>query len=309
MLPKNMFSLKDYTREDLEGILQRAAYFKKNEGKIFSSLQGKNIAISFWEPSTRTRLSFELAVQKLGGRVIDLNPTISSERKGENMEDTVRTLTSLGAHALIFRHNVPGFLQKISRHTEMPLISGGEGCYQHPSQALLDIFTLREKGVNLAETTIVMVGDILHSRVARSHFLALPLFGARLILVAPPVLLPPELIPPGVSYSYHLEEVLPQGDVIYLLRVQKERQSEGLLPSLGEYAAVYGLNEKRLSLLKEKVFLMHPGPVNVGIEINYKTLKRLKSFPTRKILFQEQVQNGVYVRMAILDIFVAGRVV
>ena len=309
MLPKDMLSLKDFTREDLEEILERAAYFKKNEEKDFSSLQGKNIAISFWEPSTRTRLSFELAVQKLGGRVINLNPGISSEGKGENMKDTVRTLASLGAHALIFRHGVPGFFQKISRYIEMPLISGGEGCYQHPTQALLDIFTLREKGVNLAETTVVMVGDILHSRVARSHFFALPLFGARLTLVAPPVLLPPELIPSGAGWSYYLEEVLPQGDVIYLLRVQKERQAKGLLPSLGEYAALYGLNEKRLALLNENALLMHPGPVNMGIEISYRALKKLEGFPARRVLFQEQVQNGVYVRMAVLDIFVAEGVV
>ncbi|NMB35028.1 MAG: aspartate carbamoyltransferase catalytic subunit [Firmicutes bacterium] len=308
-MPKDMLSLKDFTREDLEDILQRAAYFKKNDGKIFSSLQGKNIAISFWEPSTRTRLSFELAVQKLGGRVINLNPRISSEEKGENMEDTVSTLASLGAHALIFRHSIPGYIQKISRNIGMPLISGGEGCYQHPTQALLDIFTLREKGVKLEQTMVIMVGDILHSRVARSHFFALPLYGAGLTLVAPPVLLPPELVPPGSGYSYHLEEVLPQGDVIYLLRVQKERQSKGLLSSLDEYAAVYGLNEKRLALLKKDAFLMHPGPVNVGIEISFKALKMLESFPTRKVLFQEQVQNGVYVRMAVLDTFVAGRVI
>ncbi len=307
MLPKDMLSLKDFTREELEEILQRAAYFKKNQDKDFSSLRGKNIAISFWEPSTRTRLSFELAVQKLGGRVVNLNPGVSSEGKGENMEDTVRTLASLGARALVFRHSDPGFFKNISRHLAIPLISGGEGCYQHPTQALLDIFTLQEKGVNLAGTVTVMIGDILHSRVARSHFFALPLFGAKLALVAPPVLLPPELVPPGVTWSYHLEEVLPQGDVIYLLRVQKERQARGLLPSLGEYAALFGINEKRLALLKKNAFLMHPGPVNVGIEISSKVLKKLEASSDRRVLFQEQVQNGVYVRMAVLDIFVAGK--
>ncbi|MGI6308572.1 MAG: aspartate carbamoyltransferase catalytic subunit [Dethiobacteria bacterium] len=309
MLPKDMLNLHDFTRDDLEEILQRATYFKKKDGELFSSLQGKNIAVSFWEPSTRTRLSFELAVHKLGGRVVNLNPGISSEGKGENMEDTIKTLASLGASALIFRHRSPGFFQRISQSMEMPLISGGEGCYQHPTQALLDIFTLHEKGVNLAETTVVMIGDILHSRVARSHFYALPLFGASLTLVAPPVLLPPELISSGIGWSYHLEEALPAGDVVYLLRVQKERQEKGLLPSLGEYAALYGLNEKRLALLKENAFLMHPGPVNIGIEISSRALKKLESIHPQRVLFQEQVQNGVYVRMAVLDLLVAGRVV
>lgn len=309
MLPKNMLNLHDFTRQDLDEILQRAAYYKKNEGKSFSSLRGKNIAISFWEPSTRTRLSFELAVHKLGGKIINFNPGTSSEGKGENMEDTVKTLASLGADALIFRHRSPGYFQKLAHTTGMHLISGGEGCYQHPTQALLDIFTLHEKGIDLAETTVVMVGDILHSRVARSHFYALPLFGARLILVAPPVLLPPELAPAGIGWFYHLEEILPAGDVLYLLRVQKERQKKGLLPSLGEYAALYGLNEKRLDMLKKKALFMHPGPVNVGIEISFRALKKLENSSPERILFREQVQNGVYVRMAVLDLLVAGGVV
>jgi aspartate carbamoyltransferase catalytic subunit len=309
LLPKDMLNLHDFTRDDLEEILLRAAYFKKKDGKLFSSLLGKNIAVSFWEPSTRTRLSFELAVHKLGGKIISFNPGISSEGKGENIKDSIRTLASLGAGALIFRHRIPGFFQKIAQSTGMPLISGGEGCYQHPTQALLDIFTLQEKGIDFAETTVVMVGDILHSRVARSHFYALPLFGAKLILVAPPVLLPPALVPVGINRSYHLEEVLSRGDVIYFLRVQRERQEKGLLPSLGEYAVLYGLNEKRLALLKENALLMHPGPMNIGIEISSRALKRLENSCPQRILFREQVQNGVYVRMAVLDLLVAGRVV
>jgi len=309
LLPKDMLNLHDFTRDDLEEILLRAAYFKKKDGKLFSSLQTKTIAISFWEPSTRTRLSFELAVRKLGGKIISFNPGISSEGKGENIKDTVKTLASLGADALIFRHRIPGFFQRIAQSTGMSLISGGEGCYQHPTQALLDIFTLQEKGIDFTGITVVMVGDILHSRVARSHFYVLPLFGAKLILVAPPVLLPPALVPAGVERSYHLENVLPAGDVIYFLRVQRERQEKGLLPSLDEYAVLYGLNEKRLTLLKENALLMHPGPMNIGIEISSRALKRLESSCPQRTLFREQVQNGVYVRMAVLDLLVAGRVV
>ncbi|RJX27241.1 MAG: aspartate carbamoyltransferase catalytic subunit [Dethiobacter sp.] len=309
LLPKDMLSLKDFSLEALQEILQRAAYYKKKDGDVFSSLKGKNIAISFWEPSTRTRISFELAVQKLGGRIINFIPELSSEKKGENADDTIKTLQSIGADALVFRHSSPGIFHRVSQFVEIPFISGGEGCYQHPTQALLDIFTLLESGVKLSGLQVVMVGDILHSRVARSHFYAFPVFGANLTLVAPPVLLPLELVPPGVNWSYNLEEVLPSGDIIYLLRVQKERQGKSLIPSLGEYTALYGLNEKRLSLLKEDACLMHPGPVNIGIEISSGVIKTFENVYPDRILFQDQVRNGVYVRMAVLDLLLAGRVI
>lgn len=304
-----MLNLEDFTREALQEILRRAAYFKKRDGETFSSLQGKNIALSFWEPSTRTRLSFELAVLKLGGRVMDLSPQISSEKKGESVDDTLQTLQSIGADALIFRHSVPGLFQRLSHLAEIPLISGGEGCFQHPTQALLDIFTLMEKGIDLEGKHVVMVGDILHSRVARSHFYALPLFGARLTLVAPPAFLPVELVPPGIKYSYHLENVLSDGDIIYLLRIQKERQQKGLIPSLHEYTALYGLTEERMGLLKAGAYLMHPGPVNKGIEISTTVIDLFYSSYPERILFQEQVQNGVFVRMAVLDLLLSGRMI
>jgi len=307
LLPKDMLSLNDFPLEALQEILQRAAYFKRKDGDTFSSLQGKNIALSFWEPSTRTRLSFELAVQKLGGRVLNLAPQLSSEKKGESMEDTVKTLQSIGVDALIFRHSSPGIFHRISRLVDIPLISAGEGCYQHPTQALLDIFTLKEKGIELEGSQVVMVGDILHSRVARSHFYAFPLFGAKLCLVAPPAFLPLELVPPGASCSYQLEEVLPAGDIIYLLRVQQERQEKGLIPSGREYAALYGLNEQRMSLLKESACLMHPGPVNKGMEISAGVIAAFENLYPHRILFQEQVQNGVFLRMAVLDLLLAGR--
>jgi len=309
LFPKDMLSLSDFSPSEMEEILSRAAYFKSRRGEVFSSLKGKNIAISFWEPSTRTRISFELAARKLGGRVFNYEPKMSSERKGESIDDTVKTLESLGACAMIYRHGTPGLFQRISTLVQMIFINGGEGCYQHPTQALLDIFTLRECGIELSGLNVVMIGDILYSRVARSHFYALPLLGARLTLVAPPSLLPLELVPPGAGWSYNLEEVLPSADVVYLLRMQKERQEKGLIPSMGEYAALYGLNEKRLSLLKKSAVLMHPGPVNVGVEISYGVIKELEQFYPRRILFQEQVNNGVYVRMSVLDLLVAGGVV
>ena len=222
--------------------------------------------LTFWEPSTCARVSFEMAIRKLGGNVINYSPEISSEKR-RNLKDTVNTLAALGADAVIFRHSSPGF-NLLSQLIDIPFISGGEGCYQHPTQALLDIFTLRDRGVELSQLKVIIVGDILHSRVARSLFYAFPPFSAELTLVAPPVLLPEELVPRGVSRAYHLDEVLPEGDVVYLLRVQRERQGKNLLPSLAEYSALYGINEKRLPLLKKGVLLMHPGPVNVGTEIS-----------------------------------------
>ncbi len=307
MFPKDMLSLEDFSRDALEDIFQRAAYFKQKDPDNFTSLKGKNIALSFWEPSTRTRLSFEMAVHKLGGKVVRVTPELSSEQKGESIDDTVKTLQSIGADALIFRHSTPGLFNRVGSLVDIPLISGGEGCYRHPTQALLDIFTLREKGIDLAGKQVVMVGDILHSRVARSHFYTFPLFGAGLTLVGPPSLLPQELVPSRVDYSYHLEDVLPGGDIIYLLRVQRERQEKGLIPSLSEYAALYGLNEERMSLLKQDACLMHPGPVNQGIEISAAVIKTMEQFYPDRILFQDQVQNGVFVRMAVLDLLLAGR--
>lgn len=307
MFPKSLFNLNQLTTAAIEEILSRAAYYKKKRKKeSFSSLKGKNIVLTFWEPSTRTRVSFEMAIRKLGGNVINYSPEISSEKKGENLKDTVNTLAALGADAVIFRHSSPGFFNLLSQLIDIPFISGGEGCYQHPTQALLDIFTLRDRGVELSQLKVIIVGDILHSRVARSLFYAFPPFSAELTLVAPPVLLPEELVPRGVSRAYRLDEVLPEGDVVYLLRVQRERQGKNLLPSLAEYSALYGINEKRLPLLKKGVLLMHPGPVNVGTEISRGVLDYFEKNCPGSVLFQEQVRNGVFVRMAVLDLFLGG---
>lgn len=306
MLPKDLLSLEDLNKEDMEEILARARFYKEREGKddLFS-LKGKNIIISFWEPSTRTRTSFELAAKKLGARVIDYCPDLGSEAKDESIEDTIKTLISIGADALVFRHKLSGLLRKISSRVEMPFISGGEGCYQHPTQALLDLFTLQEQGLTLRGLKIVMVGDILHSRVARSHFYALPAFGAELILVAPPALMPLEMVPPGVEYTFNLERALSRGDVIYLLRVQKERQGKVFVPSLSEYASLFGLNEERLSLLKSESFLMHPGPVNLDIEVSHGAISYMEKYHPEKLLLQKQAKNGVYIRMAVLDLLLA----
>ncbi len=307
MFPKNLFNISDLSPSAIEEIMSRAAFYKKRKNEALSPLKGKNIVLSFWEPSTRTRVSFEIAVQRLGGRVINYSPDNSSEKKGENLKDTLKTLAALGADAVVFRHRSPGFFNLISQMVDIPFISGGEGCYQHPTQALLDLFTLRDRGVKLSEIKVIMVGDILYSRVARSHFYALSVFGAGLTLVAPPVLLPAGLVPDGVSWSYALDDLLPEGDVVYLLRVQRERQGKALLPSLAEYAALYGINEKRIPLLKKGALLMHPGPVNIGIEISRGAVDFFQRNYPERILFQEQALNGVFVRMAVLDLLLGGK--
>lgn len=310
MFPRNLLSMEDLSLEAMGEIFQRTAYYKsKDREETFSTLKGKNIAFSFWEPSTRTRVSFEMAVRKLGGTVVDLRPGQNSEKKGESLEDTIRTLKSLGADALIFRHGAPGLFERISRAVDLPLVSGGEGCFQHPTQALLDIFTMQDEGIELSGLEIVMVGDILHSRVARSHLIALPAFGARVTLVGPPAFLPGELVPPGIDYSYCFDDLLARGDVLYLLRVQMERHRR-LFSSPGEYAALYGLNEQRLpSLLNKETFVMHPGPVNLGVELSAGALHILETVSPDKVLIQKQVQNGVYVRMAVLDLLLSGRMI
>jgi aspartate carbamoyltransferase catalytic subunit len=309
LFPGNLLSIEDLPVPAMEEIFQRAAYYKaEDRGATFSALKGKNIVLSFWEPSTRTRVSFELAVRKLGGNVVDLRPEHNSEKKGESLEDTIKTLEALGADALIFRHGLPGLFGKIKQLTGIPLISGGEGCYQHPTQALLDIFTLLENGVVLPGLEVVIVGDILHSRVARSHFYALSAFNARIILVGPPAFLPAELAYPDFDYTYSFDDVLSRGDVLYFLRMQTERHRH-LFPSAGAYAALYGLNMKRLAMLKKMPFIMHPGPVNLGVEMSIEALRLLEEVYPEKILIHKQVQNGVYVRMAVLDLLISGRMV
>ncbi len=309
MFPGHLLSMEDLSLPAMEEIFQRAAYYKaEDRGAVFSALKGKNVVLSFWEPSTRTRVSFELAVRKLGGNLVDLRPEHNSEKKGESLEDTVKTLEALGADALIFRHSLPGLFAKIKQLTAIPLISGGEGCYQHPTQALLDIFTLLESGIALSGLEVIIVGDILHSRVARSHLLALPVFNARIILVGPPAFLPAELAYPDFDYSYSLDDVLSQGDLLYLLRMQTERHRR-LFPSATAYAALYGLNKKRLAMLKEVPYVMHPGPVNLGVEMSGEALDFLAEAYPQKMLIQKQVQNGVYVRMAVLDLLISERMV
>ncbi len=305
MFAKDLIDLSSFSLGELESILERAAFYREETGRrTFRVLEGHNITVSFWEHSTRTRLSFELAIKELGGRVVGYYPETASEQKGETMEDTVKTLISLGSSAVVFRHSLPGLFHRLAQKVEVPFISAGEGCYQHPTQTLLDIFTMRQAGFDLQGLKVLMVGDILHSRVARSHMCALPLFGVEVAFAAPPPLLPDGMVPPGATCYRNLEEALPWADVVYLLRVQKERQEQGLVPSLGEYAALFGLNLAGLSRVKSGTCFMHPGPINPGVEISHEALRALENVAPERVLFRKQVKNGLYVRMAVLDLLV-----
>jgi len=274
----------------VEEILAVMAEAKALEGIKLPLLAGKVMANLFYENSTRTRTSFELAAKYLSAEVVNLDIATSSVQKGENLVDTVETLAAMGVDALVIRHPSSGVCQQLVSHfkNRVSIINAGDGMHEHPSQGLLDLYTMLEKLQTVAGKKIVIVGDILHSRVARSNLHILTKLGAQVHLVGPPSLLPPHI--PHIP----LDEALKDADVVMGLRLQLERQASGLIPSLAEYRELYGINSQRLELAKPGVLVMHPGPMNRGIEIT--------SDVADTSLIQQQVRNGVIVRMAILKL-------
>lgn len=258
------------------------------------ALRGKTIALMFFEDSTRTRTSFETAAKRLSADVMNFSATSSSLNKGESLRDTVETIEAMGVDAIVVRHGSSGAPQQISRWADASVINAGDGWHAHPSQSLLDVYTIREEGVNFKGLRIAIVGDISHSRVARSNIEAFTLLGAEVTLVAPPTLLPPFVETLGAKVSHDLDAVLGETDVLYLLRMQQERMSQALVPSLGEYHRSFGLNPDRARKLSDSALIMHPGPMNRGIEISPEVVDD----PRVRVL--NQVTNGVIVRMAIL---------
>jgi len=248
----------------------------------------------FFEPSTRTRTSFELAAKMLSADVVNITTKTSSLVKGESVKDTALTLKSLGANIIIVRHSDAGVPELIARQGKFRVINGGDGASEHPTQALLDLFTIRRKLGALEGKHITIVGDVSHSRVARSNIFALNKMGAHVHIVAPPTMIPLHLDQLGVDVHYRLEEVMEFTDVLYLLRIQLERQNESLFPTLKEYASLYGVNGKKLSKFSKEVMVMHPGPINRGVEISHDVADGMQTF------IEQQVRNGVVVRMAIL---------
>ena len=258
------------------------------------ALRGKTVAWLFYEDSTRTRLSFETAAKRLSADTMNFSVSSSSVKKGESLRDTARTIEAMGIDAIVVRHASAGAPHRIATWVDAAVVNAGDGWHEHPTQALLDTYTLRQRLGSLEGRHIAIVGDIKHSRVARSDVWAFTAMGARVTLVAPPTLLPPSLEGWPVAVSQDLDSVLPTVDAVYLLRMQHERMTEALLPSLREYTACFGLTNQRVELLSDDAWVMHPGPMNRGVEI----AADVADLPRSLIL--DQVRNGVAVRMAVL---------
>ncbi|HET7488252.1 MAG TPA: aspartate carbamoyltransferase catalytic subunit [Acidimicrobiales bacterium] len=258
------------------------------------ALRGKTVVSLFYENSTRTRLSFETAAKRLSADTMTFTTSSSSVAKGESLRDTVETIAAMGIDAVVVRHASAGVPWRIASWVDASVVNAGDGWHEHPTQALLDCYTIRQRRGSLEGLRIAVVGDVKHSRVARSDVVAFALLGAEVTLVAPPTLLPPSLAGWPVAVSHDLDDVLPKVDVVYVLRIQKERMTEALLPSLREYTATYGLTRRRAALLPDDALVMHPGPMNRGVEIAAEVAALQGSVITN------QVANGVAVRMAVL---------
>ncbi|HUQ62583.1 MAG TPA: aspartate carbamoyltransferase catalytic subunit [Acidimicrobiales bacterium] len=293
----NLLSVADLGAEGIEEVMAVTDSFVEVSERAIPkvpTLRGKTVVSLFYEDSTRTRLSFEAAAKRLSADTMNFAVSSSSVSKGESLRDTVQTIEAMGVDALIVRHCSAGVPWQISSWVDASVINAGDGWHEHPTQALLDCYTVRGKRGSLEGLRIAIVGDVKHSRVARSNVLAFALLGAEITLVAPPTLLPPSLDGWPVTVSHRIDDVLPKCDIVYLLRMQSERQSEALLPSLREYTARYGLTRARADLLQDDALVMHPGPMNRGVEI----AADVAEFPCSVIT--RQVANGVAVRMAVL---------
>jgi len=268
--------------------------------KKVPTLRGRTIINLFCEPSTRTRTSFELAGKRLSGDVINISGSSSATVKGESLRDTANTIQAMSPDIVVIRHSAAGSAKMLADLMECSVVNAGDGSHEHPTQALLDLFTIRKHLARIEGLHVGIVGDITHSRVARSNILALGKMGARVTVIGPPTLIPKEVEKLGVRVSYDFDGVVGDLDVIYLLRIQKERQGRALLPSLREYSNLFGLSGRRLALAKEDALVMHPGPMNRGVEISGEVAELERSVVT------DQVTNGVAVRMAVLYLLLGG---
>ena len=294
---KDLLSLYDLSAEEITFILDTAEEFKKvSQRKIkkVPALRGKTVVNLFIEPSTRTRISFELAEQRLSADIININAEASSLRKGETLLDTVKNIEALQADLVVLRHSAAGAPNFLASRVRCGIVNAGDGAHSHPTQALLDLFTMREKKGTLKGLNVSIIGDILHSRVARSDMWGLLKLGANVTFSGPSTLVPREFAAAGVRVCDNLEEALAGADIVNLLRIQHERQRSGFFPSTGEYAKVFGLDKESLKYIKPDALIMHPGPINRDVEL----ASALADGPQSVIL--EQVTNGLAVRMAVL---------
>jgi aspartate carbamoyltransferase catalytic subunit len=300
---KHLLSVTQLRPEDISRVLDTADSFREVGTRVIKkvpALRGRTVVNLFYENSTRTRISFEIAAKRLSADVINFSTSGSSVAKGESLKDTALTLQAMGADAIVIRHSSSGSPYTLTRWVDASVINAGDGTHEHPTQALLDLFTVREHFPGFEGLRVAIVGDVLHSRVARSNAHALARMGAEVTLVGPPTLIPPEAGAWGVQVSHDLDDVLPKLDVCYMLRVQRERQRQQYFPSIREYSRRYGLDRRRVDALPEGALVMHPGPMNRGVEI----ASEVADLP--QAVIADQVTNGIAVRMALLYLMLGG---
>jgi aspartate carbamoyltransferase catalytic subunit len=293
----DLLDLQRLSKEEIEMILETARSFKQvsaRDVKKVPALRGKTVVMLFFEPSTRTRVSFELAAKRLSADTLNISASGSSLSKGETIVDTAKNIEAMNVNAIIVRHGCAGVPQILSEKIEPSIINAGDGCRSHPTQALLDMFTIKEKMGRIEGLKVGIVGDILHSRVARSNIWGLTKLGAEVTLCGPATLMPMGIEECGVKVTYDLNEVIAQSDVMMMLRIQKERQKSVYLPSLAEYARYFGINQQKLRKRKRHLLVMHPGPTNRGVEISGEIADGEIS------VILDQVTNGLAIRMAVL---------
>src|SRR3954449_2042204 len=296
---RHLLGLEDLSRPEIETILDTAEDFvevSQRRRKKLPDLKGKVVVNLFFEPSTRTRNSFGLAAKRLSADTIDFTSSGSSVSKGETFIDTAKNIEAMGIDVVVVRHSVPGAPHLLAQHLRTSIVNAGDGAHEHPTQGLLDIFTIRRHKKRIEGLTVGLVGDIAHSRVARSNIHGLLKLGAKVIVCGPPTLVPQSIQQLGVEVSHRLDDIMPRCDVINMLRIQFERQRHGLFPSIHEYARLFGMGSERLRRAKKDILLLAPGPINRGVEIT----PEVADGPHSAIL--EQVTNGLAVRMAVLSL-------
>jgi aspartate carbamoyltransferase catalytic subunit len=301
---KHLLSINQLERDDVFKILDTAASFREVGTRIIKkvpALRGRTVVNLFYENSTRTRISFELAAKRLSADVINFSTSGSSVSKGESLKDTALTLQAMGADAIVIRHSSSGAPYTLTKWVNASVLNAGDGTHEHPTQALLDLFTIREHFPSFEGLRLAIVGDVRHSRVARSLTLAMSKMGGEVTLIGPPTLIPPEAPAWGAQVSHELDQVLPKLDVCYILRVQRERQRQQFFPSVREYARLFGLSRSRVAALPEHALVMHPGPMNRGVEIASDVADLPRS------LITDQVTNGIAVRMSLLYLILGAR--
>ncbi len=301
---RHLLDIESLTAEEINTVLDTATAFKAVGARAIKkvpALRGKTVINLFVEPSTRTRISFELAAQRLSADVINFSAEASSLKKGETLKDTARNLEALNADIIIIRHSATGAPHFLSRFLKSSVVNAGDGAHEHPTQALLDTFTIREKKGKIEGLNVTILGDILYSRVARSNIWALLKLGANVTLCGPSTLVPKVFEKMGCKVTWNLDEGVKNADVVNLLRIQHERQRKAMFPSIGEYTSLFGINKVRFKRLKPDVMIMHPGPINRGVEIDSQVADCDQS------VILQQVTNGLAVRMAVLFLVNGGK--